>query len=328
MLPEGRYNRHVHKPSDFHLPVPPTWQWMGVRSMGETIYVEPMPFISQPSGASFPPMHTSFIYMANNFWTSIPLTSENRGVDAIARHSQRTPEHPYTVQVPSCGHPTARPIFEDENEYGPAFESLQLALTLNDSKWTLITPVEAFCLRHNLPQPGAPPHTVPRLEPLALVNDTSDYSDHSSPTQASNHASCDCHCTHDILDGAEMHANVTDNEDENDEDNEIDEEDNGEDGDEDQPPPPPHPPHSPPPPPLMTAIRPPTPIPSPPLAPMPRRLITEPLHAVGLHLTGVSLPPPSPPVPEGCINTSVGIIRLLTLLLPINTTWKDEYPPT
>ncbi|KAJ7233372.1 hypothetical protein C8J57DRAFT_1532505 [Mycena rebaudengoi] len=301
MLPEGRYNRHVRKPSDFHLPVPPTWQLMGVRSTGETIYVEPMLFISQPPGASFPPTHTSFIYMANNFWTSIPLTSENHGVDAIARHSQRTPEHPYTVQVPSRGHLTARPIFEDEND-----------------KWTLITPVEAFRLRHNLPQPGAPPRTVPRLEPLALVDDTSDYSDHSSPVKPPT----------TLLAIATMHANVTDNEDEHDEDNEIGKEDNGEDGDEDQPPPPPHPPRSPPPQPLMTAIRPPMPIPSPPLAPMLRRLITEPLHAVGLHLTGVSLPPPSPPVPEGCIHTSVGIIRLPTLLLPINTTWKDEYPPT
>ncbi|KAJ7198053.1 hypothetical protein C8J57DRAFT_1262517 [Mycena rebaudengoi] len=330
MLLEGYYIRHVCRPNELHRPMPVSWQWMGVRSTSETIFVEPTPFVNQPEGAAYPPTHSNYVYLINNYWTSIPLTSEIRGEDAMfvflpprivlflisfhsTRLSQHSTDHPYIVQAPAREHPAARPVVEYNGD------------------WASISAVEAFRLRHNLPGPEAPPHVPFRFDSPSLIDDTSDSPDSvsdyisdcapvdvppSSPGPQGSQTLRGHTCTQDTLDDVE----------DADDSNESDQLSQDEDDDEDQPLTPPQPPRSPPPPPLICATRPPTPFPSPPLLPMPRCLIAEPLHAIGLCITGIPLPPPSPPVPKGHLNTLVGVI-CLCLAFPTDGPLQDEYPP-
>ncbi|KAJ7250594.1 hypothetical protein C8J57DRAFT_1238993 [Mycena rebaudengoi] len=155
--------------------------------------------------------------------------------------------------------------------------------------WALITPVEAYRLRHNLPGPEAPPCVLPRFDSPLPVDDTSDSPDPITDHTSDHHPTRDspgCADVEETLDDAETYDNNAADVDELDESDENETLSQGDEGDGDLPPTPPQLPRSPPPPPLVIATRPPMPFPMPLPAPLPARLYPEPLQALGFHLTG------------------------------------------
>ncbi|KAJ7204874.1 hypothetical protein C8J57DRAFT_1542027 [Mycena rebaudengoi] len=207
-LPEGRYVRHA------------SWQWMGVRSTGETIFVEPKPFVNQPEGAAYPPIHANYVYLINNFWTSIPLTSENRGEDTIPRHSSASPNTRILYRFPPANVQLPRPVAEYNGD------------------WALITPVEAYRLRHNLPGPEAPPRVLPRFDSPLPVDDTSDSPDPITDHTSDHHPTRDsprCADVEETLDDAETYDDNAEDVDELDESDESETFSQGDEGEEDLP---------------------------------------------------------------------------------------------
>ncbi|KAJ7265263.1 hypothetical protein C8J57DRAFT_1622388 [Mycena rebaudengoi] len=280
--PVARFKKHTVERAHAHEPVPDGWLWLGVVN-GVTHYVEPDPDPNQPLDATFPPHSNQYLTFPDNRWTAVPIMSEARA--------------PYARQVYNpCAlyHATLTQVFSERvsQQATNHLYVVQVPLRhdpaahpMSSTEYARRFWIAAQALipyRYTTPLMLAATyrmeHNLPELPP-------------DTPNHPDFHPACETSSSED-----------SDSED-------MDETSEGS-GDDDEKPVPPGPPRSPPPPPAPTVSHATTTASSPPL-----NHATPGWRNVS---TGAPMPPPSPFVAAGYVNTSAGLVRLTP------TAWEEK----